>query len=150
MKTKILTLLTVFMLLAPTIVTAASTFTVNYNVQTTSFAVEVIAAGQTDMNFTGGPNTPAIKPEGSDGNWGKINNTGDTTLSFNITVPTQTDITLRVGSSATDMPPMTGSPVSPSGWANVVSKNSVNIYAEADFAANAAKVSTTATIEGGP
>lgn len=151
MKTKILTLLIVFILLAPTVVTAANTFTVNYNVQVTGFTLEITASGQTAMNFTGQPNSNAVKPEGTNNGvnaWGKINNTGDTTLTFNISAPTNPDITLRVSSNTGmgDTVVVTGTPASPTGWAGIVGGSSANIFAEADFAVSAVKTSTTATI----
>ena len=153
MKTKILTLLTVFILLAaPTaVMAAANTFTVNYNVQTTSFTVEITAPGQTTMNFTGKLGTTGIPPDGTSGGtvaWGKINNTGDTTLSFNISAPPNTGVTLNVSSNTgmSDGVTVTGTPASPTGWANIPGGSSANIFGKADFAAGAAKGSTTATI----
>lgn len=150
-NTKTLALLTVFILLAPTVAMAANTFTVNYNVQTTGFTVEITAQGQAAMNFTGGPSSIGLKPDGTSGGtvaWGKINNTGDTTSSFSISAPTNTNITLRVGSNSamTGNVTVTGTPASPTGWASITGGNSASIFAEADFAANAVKSSTTATI----
>lgn len=148
MNTKILALLTTFMLLAPTVAMAASTFTINYNVQTTSFTVET---SQTAMNFTGGPGSIGLKPDGTSSGtvaWGKINNTGETTLSFNISAPTNTNITLRVANNGgmTGFVTVTGTPASPTGWANIAGGVSADIFAEADFVTGAAKGSTTATI----
>jgi hypothetical protein len=150
-NTKILGVLAVtLMLLVPTVAMAVSTFTVNYNVQTTSFTVEITAPGQTSMNFTGGPSATGLTPDGTSLGtvaWGKINNTGDTVLNFNISAPTNTGVTLRVGSSSamTDNVTVTSVPANPTGWATIAGGNSANIFAKADFAA-AVKGSTTVTI----
>jgi hypothetical protein len=151
MNTKILTLLvTVFVLLAPTVAMAVSTFTVNYNVQTTGFTVEITAPGQTAMNFTGGPSATGLTPDGTSGGtiaWGKVNNTGDTVLNFNISAPTNTGITLKVGSNSamTGNVTVTGVPASPAGWTGIAGGSFANIFAQADFA-GAVKGSTTATV----
>ncbi len=151
MNIKILGVLAaVFVLLAPTVAMAVSTFTVNYNVQTTSFTVEITAPGQTAMNFTGGPSAIGLTPDGTSSGtvaWGKVNNTGDTVLNFNISAPTNTGVTLRVGSNSamTGNVTVTGVPASPAGWTGIVGGSSANIFAQADFAA-AVKGSTTATI----
>jgi hypothetical protein len=151
MNTKILTLLTVFMLLAPLPVMAANTFTINYNVQVVGFTVEVTAPGETAMNFTGASNSIGLKPNGTSSGtiaWGKLNNTGDTVLSFNISAPVNTGVTLRVANNQG----MSGSvivtdvPANPSGWTNILAGASADIFAEADFAANAVKSSTTVVI----
>ena len=154
MNKKILTLLTVFILLAPSVVMAANTFTVNYNVQVMSFTVEInpaLSPAQTVLNFTAQANTNGIKPDGTSSGtvaWGKVNNTGDTTLTFNISAPATTNVTLKVAGNTAmnNAVTVTDIPASPPEWANIVGGGSADIYAEADFAAGATKSSTTATI----
>ncbi len=154
MNTKILTLLTAFMLLTPSVAMAANTFTVNYNVQVTSFAVEInpnLNPAQTALNFTGQPGNSNIKPDGTNSGavaWGKVNNTGDTALTFNISATETAGVTLRVaGNTAmTGAVTVTGTPASPPEWASIAGGASADIWAEADFAAGATKSSATATI----
>ncbi len=151
MNTKILTLLTVLMLLAPIPVMAANTFTVNYNVQIVSFTVEITAPGETTMNFTGASDSIGLKPNGTSSGtiaWGKLNNTGETPLSFNISAPVKTGVSLRVANNQgmTGSVVVTNIPASPTGWSNIPAGASANIFAEADFAANAVKSSTTAVV----
>jgi hypothetical protein len=151
MNTKILTLLSVFILLTPTVAMAANTFTVNYNILIASFTVEITAAGQTAMNFSG-PNTNAIVyPDGTNGGtaaWGKINNTGGSTMTFNISAPTNTGVNLSVGSNSalSDAVLVNGTPASPTGWGSIPSGSSANIFAKAVYYPNIVANSTTCTI----
>lgn len=156
MNKKILALLTIFLLLVPTVAMAANTFTVNYNVQVVGFTVEITAnqggVPETAMNFVGKPGDSALKPSGTNSGvdqWGDIKNTGEVALNFNIKATPVADITLKVGSTQGmgDAVTVTDTAASPTGWANIAPNGVTPIYATADFALAAiGKPSTQVTI----
>lgn len=153
MNTKILTLLTVLILLTPTVAIASNTFTVNYNLLIASFTVEITAPGQTEMNFSGPNTNMEVYPDGTNGgtlSWGAINNTGGYSLSFNISAPTNTGVQLLVGSNSAlkDGVPVTETPASPTGWNSIASGSSANIFAKAVYSPNIDTSNTTCTIGG--
>ena len=142
MKTKILTLLTLFALLVPSAM-AVNPIPVVYNAADfTGFSV----SGPAQMTFNGTKGTDDINPvEGNP--WGNITNTGTFALTFNasLDVNNPDGIVLRL-SNSTDMAEpitLTTAPGTPTGWNNVTGGGTiVDINAKANFSLSAP--STTA------
>ena len=157
MNEKILTYLTIFALLVPMAATAVTVgpdpnpkgFTVNFVVSTptsTSFTVQTNTA---QLNFSANPNTANVQPQGGNP-WGNITNNGNVNLNFTVMLDSlPTNITLRMGSSNTDLMTVGTTAASPTGWKNVPStgSNKVNIVANATYG-TATGTSKTITING--
>ena len=103
MNSKILTLLIVFGLLAPTAMAlgdpSPKPFTVNFITTTvdTSFSV---STNTPELNFTSNNNTNSVLPVGGDP-WGTITNEASVALNFSVKIDSQPlNIKLMMGSSA--------------------------------------------------
>lgn len=138
MKTKILTLLTIFALLVPTAMAASTSdpkpFTVNFETTAldTSFSVQT----KTDqLNFSSLANVTGVLPEGGNP-WGNITNDGNVPLNFSVKLDAlPVNVTLQIGSSDSDLIGVGTVATSPAGWTNVPATGSdkVDIVAKADY-----------------
>lgn len=143
MNTKILTLLTIFVLLVPIVMAVGpNPIPVVYNAfDITAFIVD----GPTQMTFNGTKGTNDISPvEGNP--WGSITNTGTSILAFNasLDVNNPATIILRL-SNSTDMAgsiTLSTIPGTPTGWSSVASGDLVNINAKANFSISAPSTTT--------
>lgn len=142
MKTKILTLLTIFALLVPTVMAydqaSPAGFTVNVEtqaLQTTTFSVLTNTA---QLNFSSLANVAGVLPEGGNP-WGNITNDANQALNFSVSLNSlPTGVTLKIGSSNSDLIDVGTSLASPAGWTNVPDTGSdkVDIVAKADYGAS--------------
>lgn len=142
MKTKILTLLTIFALLVPTAMAYdtdnPANFTVNFvtEASTTDFSV---LTNTVQLNFSSFSGAGTVSPEGGNP-WGNITNDANQPLNFSVKLDSlPLGITLKMGSSTVWLIDVGTSPAYPSGWTNVQytdGSDKVDIVAEAYYAAS--------------